>query len=232
MRASAAAVLVAAGPGTRLGAGVPKAFVELAGTPLVIHSLRALLSAPSIESVVVVVSPSCLEDARQLLDRHGPWRCNPAVAPGGPERRDSVRNGLAATGSAELIAIHDAARPFVSREAVEAAVAAAALHGAAIVGTPAVDTVKRLHPDGWIESTLPRRQLWLAQTPQVFRADLIRAAHAQPSIADDATDDAMLAERLGTRVYVVPGNPENRKITTPEDLRWAEWVLTRPPGSR
>jgi 2-C-methyl-D-erythritol 4-phosphate cytidylyltransferase len=232
MRASAAAVIVAAGPGTRLGAGVPKAFVELAGTPLVVHSLRALLNAPSIESVVVVVSPSCLDDARRLLDRHGPWRCMPTLAAGGAERRDSVRNGLAMAGSAELIAIHDAARPFVSREAVEAAVAAAARHGAAIVGTPAVDTVKQLHPDGWIESTLPRRQIWLAQTPQVFRADLIRAAHAQTSIPGDATDDAMLVERLGTRVYVVPGNPENRKITTPEDLRWAEWVLTRPAGSR
>ena len=232
MRTSAAAVIVAAGPGTRLGAGVPKAFVELAGTPLVVHSLRAILNVPSIESAVVVVSPTCLEEARQLLDHHGPWRCEPTLAPGGPERHDSVRNGLAVAGSAELIAIHDAARPFVSREAVEAAVAAAARHGAAIVAAPAIDTVKHVHPDGWIEATLPRRHLWLAQTPQVFRADLIRAAHTQTPLPADATDDAMLVERLGTRVYVVPGNAENRKITTPEDLRWAEWVLARPTGPR
>jgi 2-C-methyl-D-erythritol 4-phosphate cytidylyltransferase len=232
MGVNTAAVIVAAGPGRRLGAGVPKAFVELAGTPLVVHSLRALLNAPSIDSAVVVVSPTCVENARQVLDRHGPWRCSPTVTAGGAERRDSVRSGLSAVGSAELIAIHDAARPFVSPDAVEAAIAAAARHGAAIVGAPATDTVKQVHPDGWIELTPPRQRLWLAQTPQVFRAALIRAAHAQTSVSNDATDDAMLVEQLGARVYVVPGNPENRKITTPEDLQWAEWVLAQSTGPR
>jgi 2-C-methyl-D-erythritol 4-phosphate cytidylyltransferase len=232
MRASAAAIIVAAGPGTRLEAGVPKAFVELAGIPLVVHSLRGLLSARSIESAVVVVAPHSVADARRVLERHGPWRCSVIVTAGGAERPDSVRRGLDVAGAAELIAIHDAARPFVSADAVEAAVAAAARYGAAIVGAPATDTVKQVHPDGWIESTPPRRQLWLAQTPQVFRAELIRAAHAQTPLPNDVTDDAMLVERLGARVYVVPGNPENRKITTPEDLRWAEWMLTRPPGPR
>jgi 2-C-methyl-D-erythritol 4-phosphate cytidylyltransferase len=228
-----AAIIVAAGPGTRLGAALPKAFVELAGRPLVVHSLQALLGAPSVTSVVVVVAAAEVERARSIADRNGPWRCPVTVTAGGAERQDSVRNGLSAVGAADLIAIHDAARPFVSPQVVEAAIAAAERHGAAIVAAPATDTVKRVHADGWIESTPPRERIWLAQTPQVFRADLIRAAHADAAGSEaTATDDAMLVERLGARVYVVPGNPENRKITTAEDLRWAEWLLARSPVAR
>lgn len=228
-----AAVIVAAGPGSRLGAGLPKAFIDLGGIPLVIRSLRAVLSAPAIMSAVIVAPPSEVDRTRRLLDVHGPWRCPVALTPGGAERQDSVRNGLAAVGPAELIAIHDAARPFISRDSIEAAIAAAAQHGAAIVATPATDTLKQVHPEGWIEATPPRERMWVAQTPQIFRADLIRAAHTQPeSRHGAATDDAVLVERLGARVYVVRGNPENRKITTPEDLRWAEWWLAQSPGSR
>lgn len=229
---TAAAIVVAAGPGTRLGAALPKAFVELAGSPLVIRSLRALLGAPSVTSAVVVVPPGSVDAARALVEGHGPWRCPVTVIGGGAERQDSVRNGLAAVGAADLIAIHDAARPFVRADVVEAVIAAAERHGAAIVAAPATDTVKHVHRDGWIESTPPRERTWLAQTPQVFRAELIRAAHAQAGDRHaPATDDAMLVEQLGTRVYVVPGNVENRKITTPEDLRWAEWLLTHPPSA-
>ncbi len=227
-----AAIIVAAGPGTRLGAGLPKAFVELAGIPLVVRSLRALLRAPSIAAVVVAVPPASVEQARTVIGLHGPWRCPVALIAGGAARQASVRNGVDALGPAELIAIHDAARPFVSSDVVEAAIAAAAQHGAAIVAAPATDTVKQVHPDGWIELTPPRERLWLAQTPQVFRADLIRTAHARAAESGDATDDAMLVEQLGARVYVVPGNPENRKITTPDDLRWAEWLLAQSPASR
>jgi 2-C-methyl-D-erythritol 4-phosphate cytidylyltransferase len=227
---SAAAIIVAAGPGSRLGAGPPKAFVELAGIPLVVRALRAVLDAPSIASATVVAPPAAVAPARNLIDMHGPWRCPVAVVPGGAERQDSVRNGLAAIAAAELIAIHDAARPFVSRDAIEAVIAAAARHGAAIVAVPATDTLKQVHAEGWIEATPPRERMWLAQTPQAFRADLIRAAHARAADASAvATDDASLVERLGARVYVVPGNAENRKITTREDLRWAEWWLAQSP---
>jgi 2-C-methyl-D-erythritol 4-phosphate cytidylyltransferase len=220
-------VVVAGGPGTRLAAEVPKAFVELGDCPLVIRSLRAMLAAASVTSAVIVAPQRSVDRARSLVAAYGPWRCPVTVTPGGAERQDSVRNGLAAAGGAGLIAIHDAARPFVSPAVVEAVIAAAATHGAAIVARPATDTVKRVHPDGWIESTPPREHTWLAETPQVFRADLIRAAHARADAADRATDDAVLVERLGARVYVVRGNPENRKITTPDDLRWAEWLLTQ-----
>ena len=227
------AILVAAGPGSRLGAPVPKAFIELGGCPLMIRALRGLLEAPSISAAVVVVPSTEVATARAALARHGPWRCPIDVTAGGAERQDSVRSGLAAVGTPELIAIHDAARPFVSPDVVEAVIAAAATHGAAIVAHPATDTVKQVHPDGWIESTPRREHTWLAQTPQVFRADLIRAAHARAAAAAaTATDDAVLVEQLGTRVYVVRGNPENRKITTPDDLRWAEWLLAHPTKPR
>ncbi|MGH7790152.1 MAG: 2-C-methyl-D-erythritol 4-phosphate cytidylyltransferase [Candidatus Binatia bacterium] len=228
-----AAILVAGGPGTRLGAGIAKAFVELAGTPLVVHALRVLCSAESIARVVLVVPDAARSRASAALAQHGPWRCPVTVVAGGVQRQDSVRQGLAAIGDADLVAIHDAARPLVSRAVIEAVIAAAAAHGAAIAATPAIDTIKLVHADGWIESTPARQHLWLAQTPQVFRSALIRRAHAAPFDGDaTATDDAMLVERLGEKVYVVPGNPENRKITTPEDLRWAEWLLTSPAAPR
>ena len=230
---TAAAIVVAAGPGSRLGAPVPKAFVELAGVPLVVHSLRTMLAVPAIGSAVVVVAADYAAHARDTLDRYGPWRGAVTVVPGGAERQDSVRHGLAVVAEVDLIAIHDAARPFVSVDAVEAAIAAAAAHGAAIVATPATDTIKQVAADGRVEHTPPRQSIWLAQTPQVFRSTLIRAAHAEAAASGwNATDDAMLVERLGAPVYVVPGNAENRKITTAEDLRWAEWLLAHPAARR
>src|SRR5262249_22156843 len=161
------------------------------------------LRAPSIATAVVVAPPGDVDRTRALLERHAPWRCPVQVAGGGAARQDSVRHGLAAITGVELIAIHDAARPFVSGPVVEAALAAAGRHGAAIVAAPATDTIKQVHAEGWIEATPPRRSMWLAQTPQVFRDELIRRAHAQAA-AEEATDDAMLVERLGARVYVVP----------------------------
>lgn len=225
------AIVVAGGPGTRLGAKGPKGFVQLAGEPLVVRSLRAMLASPAVDRAIVVVPSGLLARARALLE---PF--NDAARPftsveGGAERQDSVRLGMAAAGDADLLAIHDAARPFVSRATVDAVIAAARTHGAAIVAVPATDTIKQVHADGWIEATPAREHLWLAQTPQVFRADLLRSAHAR-AVDRAATDDAALVEALGQRVYVVRGNPENRKITTPDDLRWAEWWLAQSPAPR
>ncbi len=223
---SIVAIVVAGGPGARLAAGVPKGFVEIAGEILVSRSVRALLASPAITRSVVVVPHGFVGRARTALETFFDAR-ERLVIEGGAERQDSVRNGLAAAGDAELVLIHDAARPFVSRATVDAAIDAAQRHGAAIVAVPATDTVKQVHAEGWIEATPPRERLWLAQTPQVFRADLLRRAHAAAS-GSTATDDAQLVEALGVRVHVVRGKPENRKITTPEDLRWAEWLLLQP----
>lgn len=225
---SVTAIVVAAGPGARLGLGQPKALVDLAGVPLFVRALSAV-AVPAVSAAVVVAPPGGIDRVEALLQRGPTFSCRVRVVEGGAERQDSVRRGLAVTDS-ELVAIHDAARPFVTRAVVEAVIATAARHGAAIVAVPATDTVKHVHPDGWIESTPSRDRLWLAQTPQVFRTDLIRRAHA--GAGESATDDAMLVEGLGTRVYIVRGNPENRKITTPDDLRWAAWLVEHSAAFR
>lgn len=227
-----AAILVAAGPGSRLGAGIPKAFVPLAGVPLVVRSLRALLAAPAIDQVIVVAPPEAMAEAAHLVAEGGPYRLTPEVVAGGAERQDSVRHGLAAVSDAALVLIHDAARPFVTPATIAAAIAAAREHGAAIVAVPATDTVKIAHVDGWIEATPPRARTWLAQTPQVFRTELLRAAHASADRSHAATDDAALVEQLGHRVRLVAGSADNRKITTPDDQAWAEWQLKRTAAAR
>lgn len=229
----ATAIVVAAGPGSRLGAGRPKGFVELGGMPLFVRSLHAMVNTPGVAAAVAVIPPGTDAFCQTQIDAHGPWPCPVRIVAGGAERQDSVRAGIEQAGDADVIAIHDAARPFVATATVARVLRAAARDGAAIAGLPVADTVKQVHPDGWIEATPPRDRLWLAQTPQAFRAALIRRAHAQ-AIADgvNATDDAMLVERLGVRVLVVEGNPENRKITTPDDLRWAEWLLSSGAAPR
>lgn len=226
----AIAILVAAGPGTRLGAGVPKAFVPLAGEALYLHSLRALARASAIDAAVVVVPPARLDEARRAVADAVPALRTRVVA-GGAERADSVRAGLEAAGDADVIAVHDAARPFVAARVVDEVVAAAAQHGAAISAVPAIDTVKMVDDDGVITATPDRARVWLAQTPQAFRADLLRRAHAQGG-GVAATDDAVLVEMLGESVRVVAGDAGNRKITSAEDLRWAEWVLRQGEATR
>jgi 2-C-methyl-D-erythritol 4-phosphate cytidylyltransferase len=218
-------ILAAAGPGNRLGAAEPKAFVLLQGVPLFLHTLRSLLTAPAISDAIVVIPPAETARAEEWLAKRAPWRCPIRFIAGGAERQDSVRKGLEAADS-DLVAVHDAARPFIDTHVVEAAIEAAAEHGAGIVAMPATDTLKQVDSDGWIVTTIPRQDVWLAQTPQVFRTEILREAHAAAATGGvTATDDSVLVERLGYRVRFVRGNPENRKITTAADLRWAEWFL-------
>lgn len=227
------ALLVAAGSGSRLGAQVPKALVEIAGISLLVRSARALVVTPHVAALVVVAPPSQETRFLGLLRRDGAWKVPIQVVPGGAERQDSVRAGLAVAGDPDLIAIHDAARPFIDAQTIDATIFAAYADGAAVVGVPASDTIKQVDSAGWISSTPPREQMWQVQTPQIFRPDLIRTAHDR-ALADQviATDDSALVERLGVRVRMVRGSPENRKITTPDDLRWAEWFVTTRPALR
>jgi len=222
-----AAIVVAAGRGTRMGAATAKAFLDLGGMPLAAHALRTLNRLPSLTSIVLVVTANQETRATEIVQRYGPWTSPVRLARGGAERQDSVAAGLAALDAdAALVLVHDAARPFVSLECIEACVAAAATHGAAIAAVAAHDTVKVADRDSVIIETLDRRRIWLAQTPQVFRTALLREAylHARSNRVV-ATDDAALVEHLGHAVRIVPGEPANRKITTPDDLRWAEWYL-------
>ena len=188
----------------------------MAGRPLLAHVLERVGAVASVGSVVVVC-PEARHDAVRRLARElglGGVRC----VPGGRRRRDSVAAGLGAVGDAEIVAVHDAARPLVSPQLIEAVIAAARQHGAATAAIPCVDTIKRVE-GGMVVETLPREALVAVQTPQAFSTALLRRAHAlRPS--EDASDDCLLVEWLGEPVAVVPGEVGNRKITHPEDLLW------------
>ena len=223
-----AVVLPAAGRGARLGGPVRKAHAELCGVPLWRRSLDAFLPLACVKRVVLVVAAGEVE--RFAAENRGAIDGDRVrVVGGGAERADSVANGVAAAGDADLIAVHDAARPLVERAEIEAVFAAAAEHGAALLAAPIASTVKRVR-DGFVAETVPRADLWAAQTPQVARADLMRRAYAERG-DEPATDEAALLERLGVPVRVVPGSARNFKITTPADFALAEALLGAERGS-
>jgi 2-C-methyl-D-erythritol 4-phosphate cytidylyltransferase len=221
MTRDVAALIPAGGSGTRLGGRTPKQFLGLAGVPILARTVRAFARHPRIGLVVVAVPAALVERASRLLGAHAP-RGRVVVVPGGAERQDSVARALAAAPAhTEIVVVHDAVRPFVTRGVVDAVLAAARDTGAAICALPIADTVKRVR-DGLVESTVDRSALWAVQTPQAFRAGLLREAHDKAR-RDGVlgTDDAALVERLGHAVRVVRGSTANVKITTPEDLRRA-----------
>ncbi len=219
-------IVVAAGQGARLGGGTPKAFVPLGGIPMVVHPLRTLTHLAGVSAVILVVGADHVAQARAVVERYGPWPVAIQVARGGAERQDSVAAGLAALDvRTDVVMVHDAARPFVSPAIVAACASAAVTHGAAIVAVPVRDTVKVVE-DHAIMHTLDRQRIWLAQTPQAFHTTILQSAYMQARRDRVvATDDAALVERLGATVRIIPGEPTNLKITTPDDLRWAEWYL-------
>jgi 2-C-methyl-D-erythritol 4-phosphate cytidylyltransferase len=226
---NALAILVAAGRGERMGAGRPKAFLALAGEPLLLRSARAFESAPTVGFIVAVVPEGHIDAARSLL---APIRKLRAVVAGGDRRQDSVLAGLkeVPAGFAGVVLVHDAARPLVEPALVDAVATAADEVGAALPVLPVVDTIKRVS-GGRVLGTVDRSELGSAQTPQGFRFDVLVRAYEQAfRECLTVTDEAMAVERLGEPVAAVAGSPFNRKITTPEDLAWAEGVLSGSPA--
>ncbi len=226
-----AALALGAGRGERLGLDAPKAFVPLAGRPLLAHALEALCACDAIERVVPVV-PEALREG--LLERLGPLAGHAKLAPavaGGTERQGSVQAGLDALPEGfEWVAVHDAARPLVRPAAISRVVAAACEHGAALLAVPAADTIKRVQ-GGVVRETPPRAECFVAQTPQVFRVDWLREGlEKAASEGRVATDCSQLVEALGVRVVVVEGDPDNRKITDAADLLLAERLLAERRG--
>src|SRR5512143_56105 len=221
-----AALLLCAGRGERLGAGVEKALAPLAGRPLFLWSLEALERCGAVDGIVVVGPARKLQDVLAVTG-HGPGKVV-AWTEGGRERQDSVARGLRALPAGfDLVAVHDSARALVTPELVARVVADAVTHGAAVAAVPVGDTLKRVAL-GRVEDTVPRAGLWHAQTPQVFRRDWLEAAHGQS--LRGATDDAALVEALGHPVFVTEGDPLDFKITTPQDLALAEAWLARREG--
>lgn len=215
-------VVPAAGAGTRLGPGAPKALRPLAGEPLLVHAVRRLRACPSVGPVVVAAPAAAVEEVRALL---APYAA--AVVAGGAERQESVAAGLAALpAEVELVLVHDAARALVPVAVVEAVVAALREGAGAVVPVvPVADTVKRVGAAGVVLATVPREDLRVVQTPQGFRRDVLEHAHRAAGSA--LTDDAGLVEAAGGTVRTVPGAPEAFKVTTPFDLLVAEAVLAR-----
>lgn len=220
-------VIVAAGKGERMGTALPKPFLPLAGTPLFIHTLRSLSKSSLVSKVVLVVAAEQEQFCRDLLNQYGPFDATVSLVHGGPERQDSVRLGLSALDpDCDIVVIHDAARPFVSTNIVEQSIIAAAEYGGALAAITARDTIKRVNQELLVTETVPRHDLWLAQTPQTFRVSLIREAHTRAqAFGVIVTDDAALLEWAGGTVKIVSGDARNFKITTPEDLQLAEAIL-------
>jgi 2-C-methyl-D-erythritol 4-phosphate cytidylyltransferase/2-C-methyl-D-erythritol 2,4-cyclodiphosphate synthase len=219
-----AVLVLGAGLGERLGGELPKAFVPLLGRSLLVRSLAVMAAVPEVDRVVPVVAPGDLERFAEL-DVAGIPKLTAAV-PGGEERQDSMRAGLAALDDGiSLVVVHDAARPLVTAGEVSRAIDAARECGAALLAHPVRDTIKRVR-EGAVVETPERSQCYGAQTPQVFRRELLVEALARAEAEGVvATDDAQLVERLGQRVQVVEGSPENIKITLPADLTLAEAIL-------
>ncbi len=220
-----AALVPAAGSGVRLGPGGPKALRMLAGEPLLVHAVRALVAADI--PVIVVAAPAADVDAvRELLDPVvGSARLH--IVTGGDTRQQSVAQALAVLPpDVDIVLVHDAARPLVP-PALVAAVAAAVRdgHDAVVPGIPVSDTVKRVNNEGAVVGTPDRAHLRAIQTPQGFRRSVLERAHATAGDVE-ATDDAALVERLGLAVHVVPGSDEAFKVTRPLDLMLAETLLT------
>jgi len=219
-------IIPAAGSGLRLGCDGPKALVPLDGTPMLIHTLRRFEHAGLLDGLIIVASAAhrpLIEAALAQDLLHSAIQ----IVLGGAERQDSVGNGLAALDAGtEIVAIHDAARPFVPVEAICASIDAAAEHGAATVAIRCIDTILQGDTEGFLQATPDRSMLWACQTPQTFRVGVIREAYRSARAEGFlGTDDATVARRSGATVKLVEGSAFNFKVTTPSDLALATLLL-------
>ena len=215
-------LIVAGGRGTRMGGPQPKQFLELAGRPVLMHTLEAFDRWDASARLIVVLPEDQIDTWKRLCEAHVFGRIHRVVA-GGETRFHSVRNGLGAVASNGLIAVHDGVRPLVAPSVIAACFAAAADGGAAVPVVPVVESVREVDADGG-SRPVDRTRLRVVQTPQVFRADVLRAAYCLP-YDPRFTDDASVVEASGVAVRLVPGNRENIKLTTPMDLALAEVLM-------
>lgn len=229
-----AVIVPGAGSGERFGGRRNKIFEPVGNQPMFLRTLEVFTSHRDVIQTIFVCSSTDLSEVKERFGGHLSF-LGVTVVEGGATRTESVRKALSAVREdAELLAVHDAARPCVSRVWVDAVFAEAARSGAALLACPLHGTLKRVSDSGVVEETLPRgkfefKNLWEAQTPQVFRKDLLEKAYAA---GREATDDAALVEALGHPVHVVPGDPRNIKITTPADLAFANAVVNTLPKPR
>lgn len=229
MRMKTVAIIPAGGVGRRMESGIPKQYLPLAGVPVLVHTLQAFHLSPVIDEIFLAVPEDDIPEVRRdIILKYGISKAVLVLA-GGGKRQDSVRNALFHVRDEHgIVVVHDGVRPFVTGELIGRAVAAAEECGAITVGVPIRDTVKEADAAGWVKKTVAREGLWLTQTPQAFRRPIIVAAY-QKAAADGfyGTDDASLVERMGIPVRMIPGDCNNIKLTTPEDLLLGDVIMSR-----
>lgn len=219
-------MLPAAGSGKRMGAGFNKLFLEIGQTPILIHTLRVFDTDPNCAGILLAVKSEERLEIQDLLKRYSISKVKELVD-GGEERQHSVASCIRAHKGAGVVLVHDAARPFIHREVIRSLVQVAAAQGAAIAGVVAKDTMKMVQ-NGVVEKTVDRETLWMIQTPQAFRYEVLKEASEQAE--QDGflgTDESMLVERLGHPIHIVESTYDNVKMTTQEDLAFGEILLKR-----
>ncbi|WP_307257686.1 2-C-methyl-D-erythritol 4-phosphate cytidylyltransferase [Oikeobacillus pervagus] len=219
-------IIPAAGQGKRMKAGKNKLFIELNRKPIIIHTLEVFEVDPRCEGITLVVHQNEMEEFTHLLKSYHITKVK-SLTIGGKERHHSVFNGLIHLQNEEIVLVHDGARPFIKQEIIHRLVDCAMKSGAAIVAVPVKDTIKKVK-EGQIEGTIDRSSLWAAQTPQAFNVSILLDAYKK---ANDeqyiGTDEASLVERLSLAVEIVEGDYDNIKLTTPEDLFFAEAIMKK-----
>ena len=221
------AIIPAAGSGKRMHGGLSKQYLPVDGKMILLHTLRVFELSPDIDEIILIAPEEDIPMVRQMIVEPRGMSKVCHVMAGGKQRQDSVRNGLAVVADhTDIVLIHDAVRPFISESLIRQTVREAEKHGAVTVGMPVKDTIKRVDPGGWIVETMNRQVLWMTQTPQAFRRSVIQEAYRR---ADQdqfyGTDDASLVERMGLQVKMIAASYANIKITTPEDLLMAEFLI-------
>ncbi|PEZ72459.1 2-C-methyl-D-erythritol 4-phosphate cytidylyltransferase [Bacillus sp. AFS017274] len=223
-------VIPAAGQGKRMKAGKNKLFIELSGIPIIVYTLRVFEEDPDCRGIILSINPAEKDYFSQLIAAYGLKKVKKLVM-GGKERQQSVYNGLQHAGE-EIVLVHDGARPFINVGQISELTTAATLHGGAVIAVPVKDTIKKASNNKVVE-TVERSSLWAVQTPQAFRVSILKSAYEQAEAeAFLGTDDASLLERINEQVVIIEGNYDNIKITTQEDLYFAEAILHKQHGKR
>jgi len=219
-------ILPAAGQGKRMGAGKNKLLLEINGIPVIIHTLKVFAEDDRCSEIILAISQQDELPFKELLNKYEIHK-DIRFVQGGSERQHSIHNVLKTVDSDGIILVHDAARPFIQKESIHRLIETARRTGAAIIGVPAKDTMK-IVMDGAVKDTVERSSLWAVQTPQAFRISLLKTAYERAESENFiGTDDASLVERLPYTVMMVEGNYDNIKLTTPEDLVFAEAILKK-----
>jgi 2-C-methyl-D-erythritol 4-phosphate cytidylyltransferase len=227
------AIIPAGGSGRRMQGSASKQYLSLNGRPILVHTLQRFQTSSDIDAIFLIVPPGDTDDVqRSIVDRYGLSKVT-KILPGGTERQDSVRNGLEALShDVDIVVIHDGVRPFIAESFIRQTILEATSIGATILAVPAKETVKICDTGNRVAFTPDRNRVWLTQTPQAFRREIIIRAY-ESAYKDNfyGTDDAGLVERIGIAVSVIPGSYDNIKITTPDDLAMAERLIKKEEWS-